>query len=431
MMAKDNRLALFIWINAIALIYVAISIYLGQPWINDLARQTGSYALSVAIVSFIAIIPGYLNTMLLASLFFYKYEPVIMDDSKFPPISVLVAAYNEEESVLEMLRGLRNQDYPNAIEVLIVDDGSTDRMIERLNKVEFKGLRVMTVPHAGKANALNKGLAKCSHDIVVTIDADTFLHHKALRNIVARLLSRDDFAAVAGDVLVKNERLSRLARLQAWDYMLGISSVKRQQSMFHGTLVAQGAFSAFRKKAVMDLKGWQNRIGEDIVLTWALLKAGWKVGYEPKAFAFTNAPLGFGRFSRQRQRWARGMIEGFKEHIDIIWKLGDYTSFFVALDLLFPLIDLFYTFVFLPGIVLAFMGHFYVVGLFTLFVIPINICIVMVMIRNQKQFLSYAGMKFRENPIGLSIYIVIFQLFMSPICVLGYSQEVLKLGRKW
>ena len=430
-MKKDNRFTTFIWINVIAVSYALVCFYLGSSWINELTGVTGNKIFSVLIVLFIAIIPGYLNILLLASLYFYKYVPARIKPSAFPPINLLIAAYNEEDSVAEMLRGLRNQTYPNKVDILVIDDGSTDHTIERLKKAKMPNLRIINAPHGGKAAALNLGLKECEHDIIVTIDADTFLHRRALRAIVARLLMREDYAAVAGDVLVKNERMSRLARMQAWDYMLGISSVKRQQSMFHGTLVAQGAFSAFRKKAVMDLKGWQDCIGEDIVLTWALLKAGWNIGYEPKAFAFTNAPLEFGRFSRQRERWARGMIEGFKNHLDILWTRRDFSTYFVALNTLFPVIDFFYTFVFLPGLILAFFGHFYIVGLFTLFVIPINICVVLMMIENQKRFMRYAGLRFRENSIGLSVYIVLYQFLMSPICVKGYFQEFFRLKRKW
>src|SRR5207247_10779062 len=104
------------------------------------------------------------------------------------------------------------------------------------------------------------------------------------------------------------------ARMHEWDYFLAISSVKRQQALFQGTLVAQGAFSVYRTTAVMHVGGWPNRIGEDIVLTWALIKEGGRMIFEPTAIAFTDAPVRFRHFVRQRQRWARGMIEGLREH---------------------------------------------------------------------------------------------------------------------
>jgi biofilm PGA synthesis N-glycosyltransferase PgaC len=213
--------------------------------------------------------------------------------------------------------------------------------------------------------------------------------------------------------------------------MVGISAVKRQQGLFMGTLVAQGAFSVFRKQALFSVNGWQDRLGEDIVLTWALLKKGYKIGYEPTAFIFTNVPVNYSGFFLQRQRWARGMIEGFKAHISLIWKGKSYSSFFVSLNLFFPIIDSFFTFVFLPGLVLVFFGIYHIVGLATLFVLPITAFIIIVMLRMQKSFMDYAGLKMRYNPVGMVFYAMVYQLVMSPICVLGYFKELFNFKRQW
>ena len=421
----------FLWVNVCGLIYASISFFIAQSWIYDLSVTLNSYFLALLIVMFIAIIPGYLNIMLLASIYFYHYEAVRMKLSDYPPISLMIAVYNEEDAIRETFRGIRIQEYPNTVEVIVIDDGSTDSTIEQLNKLNFPNLKIVKANHGGKANALNEGIKHCSHEIIVTIDADTFLYNHALKRIVARIMSNDRFAAVAGHVLVKNERMSRLARLQSWDYMLGISAVKRQQGLFEGTLVAQGAFSAFRKKVLLEQNGWRDRIGEDIVLTWALIKEGHLIGYEPAAIAFTSVPLDYDRFSRQRQRWARGMIEGFRDHINLIWKRRNYSSFFIALNLFFPTIDFFYTFVFIPGIILAIFGYYYIVGLTTLLVIPINICIILAMINSQKRFLRYAGVRMRDNPVGMVLYIILYQFITSPICALGYFKEIFRLKRKW
>jgi len=421
----------FLWINLCSLFYAGTSFWLAQWWINHLAGVLGNYYLSLAIVLFIAIIPGYVNILLLASLYFYRYEPVKMKNADFPPINLLIAAYNEEDVIRETFRGIRQQNYPNTIDVIVVDDGSLDDTVTQLNKLNVPHLKVVKVQHGGKANALNTGLKYCTHDIIVTIDADTFLHKTAVKRIVARLLSSQGYAAVAGHILVKNERMSRLTRIQSWDYMLGISAVKVQQGLFEGTLVAQGAFSAFRKGPLLELKGWRDRMGEDIVLTWALLQKGFRVGYEPSAFAFTSAPLNYAWFSRQRQRWARGMIEGFKDHIGIIWQGKQYSSCFVALDLFFPFIDFFFTFAFIPGLIMAFFGYYYIVGLMTLLVIPINICLIIMILCSQRRFLRYAGLKIRYNPLGMVFYVLFYQIIMSPICVLGYMKEILHSKRRW
>ena len=97
----------------------------------------------------------------------------------------------------------------------------------------------------------------------------------ALRRVVSRmLLSPEDTVAVAGSVMVRNSRESLIAAAQTWDYFLGIGSIKREQALLQGTLVAQGAFSVYDTEALQTSGGWPDCIGEDIVMTWALLARG-------------------------------------------------------------------------------------------------------------------------------------------------------------
>ena len=128
-------------------------------------------------------------------------------------------------------------------------------------------------------------------ELVSTLDADTLLHPQAVRQIVARLLSApSDVQAVAGSVLVRNSRDSLWTRMQEWDYFLGIASVKRMQGLYQGTLVAQGAFSLNRTEAVLAAGGWPDAIGEDIVLTWQLMRQGARVYYEPSGQVVRHSP---------------------------------------------------------------------------------------------------------------------------------------------
>jgi poly-beta-1,6-N-acetyl-D-glucosamine synthase len=419
----------FVLCNAVALLWAVGSFLIARTWIGELSGLIGAIP-AYLIVLFIAIIPGYLNLMLLMSILVYRQSPLNLE-MRFPPVSLLIAAYNEEDVIAETLRGVRQQEYPAPVEVILIDDGSTDRTIDVARENAQGGLRILLARHRGKAEALNLGLEAASYPTIVTIDADTFLYKNALQRLIARLYSDPKNAAVAGHVLAKNERGSPLARLQTWDYFLAISAVKRQQGLFQGTLVAQGAFSAYLRPCLYEVGRWENRIGEDIVLTWALLKKGYHVGYEPTAFAFTNVPLKMASFSRQRQRWARGMIEGFKSHLSIIWRFRGYSSFFVAIDLLYPLIDFFYTFVFLPGVVLALLGRPYIAGVYTLLLLPMAVGLVLVMYFKQKKLFDEAGLRIRHNPWGLVGYILFYQLIMSPICVAGYMKEVIGWRRKW
>jgi biofilm PGA synthesis N-glycosyltransferase PgaC len=420
----------FIIATILSCVWLYSSWHLAQHWLADLTRVTG-YPPAVMIIFFIALLPGFLNMHIVSSVVMDRPPPLRLD-LEFPRISLLIAAFNEEENILETIRGIKNQDYPAEIEVVIADDGSTDNTVRVLRTVNLANLKIVEAAHGGKAHALNEGLKHVTQEIVVCIDADTFLHPQALRRIVARFLTDPhDTAAVAGCVLVKNSRATFMTRLQEWDYFTGIASAKRQQSLYQGTLVAQGAFSAFRTKLVKVHQGWPAVIGEDIVLTWSLIKSGYRIGFEPTAIGFTTAPDTFYGFYRQRKRWARGMIEGLKQHGRLVWSNSRLSSFFVGVDFIIPFIDLFYAFVFLPGVLLALFGHFYIVGPLTLLVLPLAFLIVLIMYQKQKAVFSELGLKVRQNLAGFVVYMLVYQVLMSPICLIGYGQELSGIAKKW
>ena len=416
--------------TAFSCLWFYVSWELARPWLGELANVTG-YWPALTIIFFIALLPGFLNAHILASVILDR-PPKLQFDLNYPTISLLVAAYNEEENIAETIRGIKGQDYPAGIEIIVVDDGSSDNTVDLVHSLGLRNLKVVKADHGGKARALNEGLKHVTNDIVVCIDADTHLHPQALRRIVARFITDPpNTGAVAGCVLVKNSRSTFMTRLQEWDYFTGIASAKRQQSLYQGTLVAQGAFSAFHSKVVKAHQGWPSVIGEDIVLTWSLIKNGWRIGFEPTAIGFTSAPATIGGFYRQRKRWARGMVEGLKQHGHMVWSSSRLSAFFVGIDFIIPFIDLFYAFVFIPGVVLAFMGHYYIVGPITLLVVPFAFLIVMVMYRKQKAVFNELGLTVRQNLVGFIVYMLIYQAIMSPICVIGYFQELLGTRKHW
>jgi biofilm PGA synthesis N-glycosyltransferase PgaC len=139
--------------------------------------------------------------------------------------------------------------------------------------------------------------------------------------------------------MVKNSRENWVTQAQEWDYFHGIATVKRVQSLNHCTLVAQGSFSLYEKKALKEIYGWRDTIGEDIVLTWALLEKNYRIGYCEDSVAFTVVPNTFLGWLRQRRRWARGMLEAFQYHPSLLFKPSK-TAFFVWIDFFSPLLIL-------------------------------------------------------------------------------------------
>jgi poly-beta-1,6-N-acetyl-D-glucosamine synthase len=412
--------------------WAALSTWVALGWIDDLGRVL-TLPVAIAVICGVAIIPGYLNVQLATSLFFDRPRPINFPDA-YPDVTLIVAAYNEEAAIRETLEYALRQDYPGGLEIVVADDGSTDATTAIAAAVAYEDprVRIVSSEHGGKSEALNAALATVRTPLVATIDADTLLMPYALRRAVGRMLSSPpDTVAVAGSVLVRNSRAGALARVQEWDYFLAIASVKRQQALFQGTLVAQGAFSVYRTDAVVEAGGWPNKIGEDIVLTWALIRNGGRTIFEPTAIAFTDAPIHFRHFVRQRRRWARGMIEGLREHGRHLLRGRRLHVHAVAANCLFPYLDTVYTVSIPIGLVLALTGNFLIVGPMTAAVLPISLTIALTMYARQRVVFRTLGLRIRRNLLGFVLYVLVYQLVMSPISVSGYATEFVRARRVW
>lgn len=416
----------------IALTWAGLSLWLAIPWITELGNSI-TMSLAIAVIGGIAIVPGYLNANLIASLLIDR-PPTLRFDLAFPPTTVVIACFNEEETIEETLDYVAKQDYPGELEILVADDGSTDRTVDlaRQRATTDPRIAVVKLPHGGKAKTLTAALKNVETPLVATVDADTLLMPTSLQRVVARLLlSPPDTVAVAGAVFVRNSRRNLITRAQEWDYFLGIASVKRQQGLFQGTMVAQGAFSVYRTAALNEVGGWPDRIGEDIVLTWAMMRDGGRVGYERTAIAFTGAPDNAKAFARQRRRWARGMIEGLREHGGALLKGRRTNAHAVLVNFVFPFVDIVYSIAFPIGIVLALFGNFAIVGPMTLAVFPLNVLLSGIMFHLSKQAFDEVGLRVRQNRLGFLSYLLTYQLFMSPVSVAGYGQELFGTARRW
>jgi poly-beta-1,6-N-acetyl-D-glucosamine synthase len=423
----------FLAAQVLAAAWLGLSIWLSLPWVRELAAAI-TVVPAILVVSLVAYLPGWLVAFLVVSLLLDR-QPALRRTHPTIPVTVLVAARNEADRIPETISYIARQDYPGPIEILVVDNGSTDgtrAVAEAYGAATGQRVCCIGEPRPGKNNALNTGLAAVGTELVITLDADTLLHPRAIRQLVARLLNAPpDVQAVAGSVLVRNSRDNLWTRMQEWDYFLGIASVKRMQGLYQGTLVAQGAFSLYRTEALRHAGGWPDAIGEDIVLTWQLMRQGARVYYEPSAVAFTAAPARLVHLARQRARWARGMIEGIrsvKPWNQPRWLL----RFLTAIDLLIPALDVAYALVWLPGLVLAATGRYWIVGPYTLAVLPLTLVVNAILYRFQRRrVFNLLGLRVRRNALGFLGFVLTYQILMSPIAVVGYGQELLGLRRRW
>jgi biofilm PGA synthesis N-glycosyltransferase PgaC len=414
----------------LSLVWLVLTTWIAIPWMRDLARLT-NWPIAILVVGGIALVPGLMNAFLAVSLLLDRRPPRDSFDH-YPSVSILIAAYNEEQSILETIQSLNLQNYPGEIEALVIDDASTDRTAGLVESLHYRWLRLIRQPtNLAKSAALNRGLAAARFELIITLDADSYLHKDALLNLVERYLSDPPGTkAVAGTMLVRNSRANWVTKAQEWDYFDGIAATKRMQSFYHGTLVAQGAFSIYDRKALEEVGGWAECVGEDIVLTWAMLARGWRIGHAEDACCFTNAPEKLTIFAGQRRRWARGMMEAFRRHPSILL-IPRLSTFFVYWNLVFPWLDFAYTVAFIPGVVLAFFGVYWIAGPMTLALLPMSLLMNFLMYRLSARMFDSQGLRVRRNVLGFLTYAFAYSLILQPVSVGGYVSELLGLRKSW
>lgn len=443
-MRAPARRALYVPIHAkftialcFAIAWTALSICLSLGWVADLSQILGHPG-ALIVIGFIAYVPGFMNAFMMGSIILDR-RPTHAPPAVYPPVSILVACYNEALNIGDTLASLAAQTYPGPVEIIVLNDGSSDdsmlvaaRVIGRLQPRTRARMRLVNFDtNAGKSTVLNRGLAIAANELIVTVDGDCWLRADALTRIVERMLSDPPGTeAVAGSVLVRNSRRNVLTKAQEWDYFHGIAAVKRMQSMFHGTLVAQGAFSLYTRRALESVGGWPHCVGEDIVVTWALLRKGYRIGYAEDALVFTNVPHEFRQFANQRRRWSRGLIEAFAAHWPMLfqWRLS---TLFIWWNLLFLPLDLVYSFAFIPGLILALFGIYWIAGPLTLAVLPLAALWNWFIFRVQRTMFRAQGLRVRRNAGGFLFYVFAYSLLMQPVCVAGYFAELFGLRKTW
>lgn len=235
-------------------------------------------------------------------------------------VSVLIAAYNEEKVISETLAALLSTTYAGELEILVVDDGSTDQtaLIVAAMASREPRLRLRRQANAGKATALQNGLAALSHDLVICLDADTQFEPSTIFELVCPL-NDPAVGAVSGRARVGNAK-PLVARFQSLEYTCGFNLDRRAYHQLNCITVVPGAVSALRKSAVLAVGGIStDTLAEDTDLTLSLHKGGFKVYYAPRAVAWTEAPETIRAFAKQRFRWAFGTLQCLWKHRDLLF----------------------------------------------------------------------------------------------------------------
>ncbi len=307
-----------------------------------------------------------------------------------PRISLLAPAFNEESSIAESVRSLLSLHYPD-LQVIVVNDGSSDKTIEVLKEVYqlepsrrlyehyiatkavrgvyrsrvYPGLMVVDKENGGKADALNVGLNLSEGELVCAIDADTVIEPDALLRLVRPFVQQEDVVAAGGNIRIANGSIVRDGRVvtprvprralpgfQMVEYTRAFLVGRMGLNRMGGNVVISGAFGLFRRDAMRATGGYSTAtIGEDMELVMRLRRHGvdnggpHKAQFIPDPVAWTEVPETFGSLGRQRDRWQRGLAQSLFLHKGVLFRprykaMGSVVvPYFVFVELLAPLVE--------------------------------------------------------------------------------------------
>ena len=296
----------------------------------------------------------------------FRRRNALVDPNYRPSVAVLIPAYNEEKVIERTVRSVLESDYPN-LRAIVIDDGSKDRTAE-VTREAFQAeiadgrVTVLTKPNSGKADALNYALEYVTEELFVGIDADTIIAPDAISRLVPHF--RDArVAAMAGNAKVGN-RVNLWTRWQALEYITSQNFERRALNTLNAVSVVPGAIGAWRTADVRAAGGYHHdTVAEDADLTMALLQAGYRVNYEDRALAYTEAPTTANGLMRQRFRWSFGIMQAVYKHRGAIKQKGALgwvaLPNMVIFQILLPLVSPFIDIMFVIGAISYFVNKYF------------------------------------------------------------------------
>ncbi|WP_232461999.1 glycosyltransferase [Thermococcus siculi] len=265
-------------------------------------------------------------------------QPPIPPDDELPFVTIMIPARNEGMVIRETLLAMANLDYPkDRLEVLLLDDGSTDDTLERAREVasEYPFIRVVSVEGGGrgKSYVLNYGLKLAKGEVIAVYDADNRPEPDALKRLVSML--DDETPAVTGKVRTINWKKNILTRFICMEYLYFQLAGQSGKSRLYGTAILPGTNFVIRKDFLEVVGGWDERaMAEDLELSFRVIAEGKRIAYNPLAVTWEQEPESWRVWFRQRVRWAAGNVYTVATHIK---HLGEIPGWGLRIDLLLTL----------------------------------------------------------------------------------------------
>lgn len=319
------------------------------------------YLREASIFYFLFNVPVFLYSMVASSfllsryLFASFYRNVPVDPEYTPGVSVIIPCYNEETWIQRTIQSCLNQDYPeDKLEVILVDDGSTDQSMQQVRAFE-KRIRdempnanftaVQQPRNMGKRHALARGTLRAKFDLVVFVDSDSFLAPTAIRELVQPFVD-PKMGAVTGRTEVHNKWTNYLTKMQAVRYYVSFRFFKAAESVFDAVTCLSGPLACYRKRLVLQhLDAWCTQtflgkpatFGDDRSMTNFIL-ATERTGYQDAAVCHTVVPSSLRIFLKQQMRWKRSWLRESIRAASFMWRKEPFMALSFYIGLLLPVL---------------------------------------------------------------------------------------------
>jgi len=247
-----------------------------------------------------------------------------------PEISIVIPAYNEEKNIKPCLDLIFESNYPkNKLEVVVVDDGSTDNTSKTLK--DYKNIKLIRQNHLGKVEALNLGIANSSHDFVVTIDADTSIDKFCLDELL-KPFSDDNVGATTGNNYVKNNN-SMITAFQNVEYHFNNLIRNSFSKVFGNSIWFFGSLACYRKSVLEKIGHFKkDTLAEDTDIALEIKKSGYKVVNVHTASANTVVPTNVKSLYKQRSRWWIGTLQSLVKNRSLFSKKSNPSILFLYIN---------------------------------------------------------------------------------------------------
>ncbi len=239
---------------------------------------------------------------------------------EFPPISIIVPAYNEEKGIAKTLDSIFNLDYPkDKVKVIVVDDCSTDNTAEIVKKYKHVKLIRNKIRGGNAAKSVNVGLKEVTTDLFARVDADSYVDKNSLKNLI-KCFNDKNVGAVISSILVDNPK-NNIEQMQRFEYII-TSYTRKLMAKVETLHITNGVLSVYKTKLVRDTGGFEeDNLTEDYEIALRLRKNGYDVVMEPDSMTYTHVPDTFYGFWKQRVRWYRGFITNNIKYRDMLFNL--------------------------------------------------------------------------------------------------------------